>query len=89
MNNSVLLGINERANKHYRSSYNGASDGKGSLATDMVNLCGKFPGLSEEVNLYPLSDVLGAELAQVVTQGISGIKYVDSNVDQNSVQMNR
>ena len=83
MNNNVLLGVNERANKHYRSSYNGASDGKDSLATDMVNLCGKFPGLSEEVNLYPLSDVLGDELAKAVTQSISEVKENSVNVQMN------
>ena len=84
MNNSILLGVNERANKHYRSSYNGASDGKGTLATDMINLCGKFPSLSEEVSLYPLTDVLGEELAKSVTQSISGVK--ENSV---SMQMNR
>lgn len=84
MNNSVLLGINERANKHYRSSYSGASDGKGEFASSLVNLCGRFPDLSEEVNLYPLSDVLGDELAKAVTQSISEVK--ENNA---SVQMNR
>lgn len=82
--NNILLGINEGANKHYRSSYNGVSDGKGTLANNLVSLCGKFPALSEEVNLYPLSDVLGEELAKAVTQSISEVK--EKSV---SVQMNR
>ena len=84
MNNNVLLGINEGANKHYRSSYNGVSDGKSTLATNIVSLCNKYPSLSEEVNLYPLNDVLGDELAKAVSQSIN---YAKENM--NNIQMNR
>lgn len=84
MNNSVLLGINERANSEYYKRCNGASDGKGSLATDMVNLSARF-GLAEEVGKYPLDYVLGEELAKEVTQSISNI----NNVNSVNVQMNR
>ena len=87
VNHSYLLSINEGANKHYRSSYSGISEGKGILASNIISLCSIYPNLSEEVNLYPLNDVLGEELAMAVTQNINNIAV--QATQQQSVKMNR
>lgn len=84
VSNSVLLNVNEEINKHYRSSYSGASEGKTALASDIINLCNKYPKLSEEVNLYPLNDVFGIEIASAISKNIN-----IQEVPENSIQMNR
>lgn len=85
MNNSVLLGINERANSEYYKRCNGASDGKVVFANNLVSLGNLNEEARREIDLYPLGVILGDELAQEVTQSISNI----NNVNSVNVQMNR
>ncbi len=85
MNNSVLLGINERTNSEYYKRCNGASDGKVAFANNLVSLGNLNEEVRREIDLYPLGVILGDELAQEVTQSISNI----NNVNSVNVQMNR
>ena len=66
----VLLDVNGKINKGYKDLYNGVSS-KSNYMKYIMDLCGRFPDLSDEASLWPFESVYGKEAADEFYQSLN------------------